>query len=220
MRSCRLFAIVVFGALAGVPSASAQISIFATQSQATFTSSLNASPAPYTEVFSLTPALPGPDTVSFPVPPATANFSYNITAVAGTYSSGTLFGAANDLTAVTISATGGNFNALGGNFFHTDEVDNFLNSPVTITATNALGQSNSLTYTPTSISQFLSIYSPSSPLTTVVMTASVANEFNTMDNVVVGFVPVPEPTLLFAGVAGLALCVGRVRRRFVPVLAA
>jgi hypothetical protein len=192
------------------------------QSQTAFTNSLDPTPVPYTETFTRPVSSQAANTVSFSGPGTAPNnhFQYDLTAAGGTFFTGDAFGTYNDLRRLTLTTTSGNINAIGGNFFVTDLDNIFLpGRTIRITVTNAANVSAFQDIVPTSTNDFLSIYSPNSFITSLEMSVSAQDDFNTLDNLVVGVSPVPEPSLILAGVAGMALVVGRVRRRFGPALA-
>jgi PEP-CTERM motif len=163
-------------------------------SQATFLSAITGSI--YTEAFTAT------------APPnyLGGGLGYNVstgTGVAGkVYNSGAFIGTI-DQTTFTLNFTTGNILAVGGNFYVTDIADVFTAASTTVT----LSDGTSDTFTPSSTTEFRG-YVATTALTSLTMSGTSGGVYNTVDNITVSGIPVPEPGsagLLGFGVLGLGL---------------
>lgn len=177
---------------------SAQSTVYT--SSATFFA--NVSPGFYTETFT-----GNPGTYDSGAGFSSLGFSYIFDAAGGVeplYRSGAFIGNTYSQQSLTITFTSGNVTALGGNFFLTDVNDNPLTGTVTITLSDGTVES----FTTTSASDYRGFTSDNGTvITSLVLSAPLAAQFNSMDNFTVG-VAVPEPAsiamigLAIAGVGG------------------
>ena len=132
-------------------------------------------------------------------------FGYTVAASPGqTYLSGTFIGNFTANQVLTVTFTAGAPTAVGGEFFITDSLDNFVSAPVTVT----LSDGTTTTFTPTSEANGFRGFTSTAAITSLTMAIPGAGNFNTIDNLVVGNVAaVPEAgtwLMMGLGLAGLA----------------
>lgn len=159
-------------------------------------------PGYYTETFD---GLPAVAPTSF----AAGAFSYTVSASGGLYGSGVFLGTNLPNQALTITFTGGNVTAVGGNFYATNISDVF--QPTTLTLT--LSDSTTVTFAPTSVSDSYRGFTSTVTITSMTMSAPGVSLYGGMDNLTVGVTAVPEPaSVLLMALGAAALLVARQRR--------
>lgn len=185
---------------------SAQSTVYT--SSATFFA--NVLPGFYTETFTGNPGV-FDSGVGF----SSLGFTYVIDAAGGIepiYRSGDFIGNTYAAQSLTITFTSGNVTAIGGNFFLTDVNDNPLTGDITITLSDGTVES----FTTTSSTDFRGFTSDNGTvITSLVLSAPLAGQFNSMDNFTVG-VAVPEPAsmaMIGLAVAGMGAYWYRQRKK-------
>ena len=171
-------------------------------SQAAFVAALTGTS--YTETFSSTTGS-GSASASY----SGSSYGYNVTAATAANVAGTIYisaaggfiGSNSPINKLIVTSTGNSFNAIGGNFFLTNQTDVFQASPVTITLSNGFTD----TYTPTTVATFRG-YISDTTITTLTMGVSPAATYNSVDNLIVSNVaPVVVPEANTMALLGLAL---------------
>ena len=108
----------------------------------------------------------------------------------------------------------GSANAIGGLFFGSDILNNFVTATMVLTATDSLGATSiqTIVASPTSFLGFLSTGTIASLSVTTAMPGEFI--FPTVDNLTIAVIPEPETwSLLLAGIAALRFCARRRRGR-------
>ena len=134
-------------------------------------------------------------------------FSYSVASVGGVYRNFALIGSNLEGNALTITFTSGNVNAVGANFFLTDIDDVFRPRSISI----GLNDGTTVAFTPASIDAYRG-FTSTVAITSLTMNATPAN-FNSLDNLTVGIVAVPEPSSMALASLGLVGLVFLRRRR-------
>lgn len=137
------------------------------------------------------------------------------------FASGLIVGNGNAGQPLAITPTTGNISALGGNFFITNRVDVFQAEPETLTVTDSLGATLTLTFQPSRFENSFLGFRSNGFITSVVLSAppmgtdNATYRYNTLDNIIVGQLAsaVPEPASAALTVAGLTIAGLLVRRR-------
>ncbi len=210
---CEGFAVAAL--LAGPGSSYAALTVFT--SEATFLAVVMAPGVDTFAGFSTTVA------TNSPLIRTAGPYPYNASSTTSFFGAGT---AANpalstnvDTDVITFFNIGGGANAIGGFFFGSDTLGNFVNATVVLTATDSLGATSTQTIVaaPTSFLGFLS----TGTIASLVFSTAMPGEFifPTVDNLTIAVArvaEVPEPetlSLLLAGLAALSLCARRKRPR-------
>jgi PEP-CTERM motif len=123
-----------------------------------------------------------------------------------TYLSGTFIGNLYSNATLTVTFTGGNPTAVGGEFFISDVNDRPVSAEVTVT----LSDGTTTTYTPNGPSDGFRGFISNVAITSLTMSAPGLGFYNTIDNLIVGtaVAAVPEAgtwLMMGLGLAGLAL---------------
>ena len=148
------------------------------------------------------------DTIPYTASFSSGAFAYTVSAPLGVYAGSGLLGAADDLDVLTLSFTSRNVTALGGNFFATNDADDFQ----AVTVTYMLDDGTTGTLQPRSVIDAYRGFVSTSPIRSLVISAPPLL-FASVDNLTVGAAvasvaaPVPEPgsVALVLAAAGLFL---------------
>lgn len=121
------------------------------------------------------------------------DFSYTLATAGGAFASGDYIGGSFPDEGLTINFTGGNVNAIGGNFFATNIGGDFLGLSVTV----SLSDGSVVSFLPTSQTDsfrgFVSTATITSLTLSVTQPGSLLYPYVNLDNLTVGVSPVPEP---------------------------
>jgi PEP-CTERM motif len=196
--------------LATTGAAQAVVTIYT--SLASFTAATAAQGTDSFNTFLITGVTPSPITRS------AGAYSYTATAPGNFFGAGTLANPAlsinNATDTITFDKFTGGAQAIGGNFFGTDQEGNFLSGTVTVTATDSSGTVTQ-TIAGGTVNSFLGFVS-STAMTAMTLSAvqTPATLYPTLDNLVMATraVPVPEPQTYALMLAGLG-AVGFLARR-------
>ena len=154
----------------------------------------------YTESFDGLPSDP-------PTAYTGGSFAYTVASPNGLYGSGEFLAVNQENDGLTISFSGGNVMAVGGNFFATNLSDAFQAVAMTV----SLSDGTSVTFTPTSQSASYLGFTSDVAITSLTISGAGTSLYSGLDNLTVGAVAipaVPEPTtwaLMGLGLAGVVL---------------
>lgn len=142
-------------------------------------------------------------------------YAYTMSAPSYMFASGRDVGTNQPEEVLTITFTGNPVTAVGGNFFAANYSSVFeANEPLYITVNSGSGPLSAVLYQPVAKSNFLG-FTSSTPITSVTLEIAFPffGNYATVDNLVVGSVPVPEPGQWALMALGLGALGWRLRRR-------
>ena len=165
--------------------------------------------------FSVVDSTPGPINRNAGAYAYTASASLSDFFGAGTIANPSLSTQDNE-TSITFFNIAGGATAIGGNFYNTDILGNFISGAITIVANDSFGAQSTQTITDATVSSFrgfLSTGTISSLVVTAVQPLIGDGIFPTVDNLTIAIAaPVPEPETYALMLTGLGV-VGFVARR-------